>query len=109
MKLIALKTPGPAAYQLPDPNIYLRRSACFSVTGRHYLPNNNNNTKPGPASHFIGQVGWRILRSLFWEFNNSNGNNNNNFSFNLFISWDVFLEVFIKLFWFILELNIFYL
>ncbi|KAM9854748.1 ciliary microtubule associated protein 1B [Aulostomus maculatus] len=44
------KTPGPAAYNAVEPNIYCPKPPQFSITGRNFQPDDTTK-KPGPATY----------------------------------------------------------
>ncbi|XP_036963869.1 outer dense fiber protein 3-B [Acanthopagrus latus] len=44
------KTPGPAAYRVVDPYIYMQKAPQFSMTGRNFAPGETTK-KPGPGEY----------------------------------------------------------
>ncbi|XP_034052573.1 outer dense fiber protein 3-like protein 1 [Gymnodraco acuticeps] len=49
------KTPGPAAYNVVDPNIYMKRFPQISMTGRNFSPGVSTKT-PGPGAYYPEMV-----------------------------------------------------
>uniref|UniRef100_A0A8C9TPD7 Ciliary microtubule associated protein 1A n=1 Tax=Scleropages formosus TaxID=113540 RepID=A0A8C9TPD7_SCLFO len=49
------KTPGPGAYQAPDPSTFKRKAPRYSMTGRNFKPGDKTQ-KPGPAAHYPEKV-----------------------------------------------------
>jgi len=52
---VTVKTPGPCAYKINDPNTTKNKSASYTMKGRSFMPGDSNQ-KPGPGAHYPERV-----------------------------------------------------
>lgn len=56
------QTPGPAAYKVVDPYVYMQKAPQFSMTGRNFAPGETTR-KPGP-----GEYRPELVRNLMMSY-----------------------------------------
>ncbi|XP_073328927.1 ciliary microtubule associated protein 1B [Pagrus major] len=61
------KTPGPAAYKVVDPYVFMKKAPQFSMTGRNFTPGETTK-KPGPGAHYPEQVTFTRLKAPSYTF-----------------------------------------